>query len=1008
MPADSRGSLWRRWDPHIHTPGTVLNDQFGNSPHVWEEYLSRLESATPTVEALGVTDYYTLNSYKKVCEEKAKGRLPKVELIFPNVEIRLDMGTSRGGQVNAHLLFSPEDPEHIGQIESFLGKLHFRSADETYACSRHDLIRLGRKHTGQQQLPEINAFAEGANQFKVDLDQLKELWKSSAWIAEHCIFAVAVGERDGTSGLRDSGDSLDTLRKSVEHFASIIFSGKPADVSFWLGRHPTVGVFDLEEKWGGIKPCLHGSDAHSLERVLSPDHKRFCWIKGDLAFETLRHVCMEPETRVHVGESHPELNRGSRSVLSVSVSNAEWMSPQNVPLNPGLVAVIGARGSGKTALADLIAAGGLSVSDHLHKNSFLLRARGLLGSGRVELTWSEGEVTSNGLASPEVEDFWDSPRVQYLSQQFVDQLCSADGPATGLTKEIHRVLFNAHGVDEREGTTSFDDLLKLRLAPAEAKHETFAKSLQLSMENLSRERARKVELPKLEKQKDDLIKQVEQDEKERLGILGTGGGQEERANRHREVQVALESRRRSLDSAQSTARSLKGLADDVQRFRVVEAKSIVSQWMQSRESAGLTPEEWGAFSLRFEGDVDSVVRVKLEEAEERIQQILGVPLVKDPQRDVQLSWIPENQSIQEQTIAVLSAEIERLNSSLGIDRQNNARLTSLSTKISKAKKDIELLDAQIELAKTADVRIKQHLDERAEFYKETFQAVSEIELEYRRLYSPLERSLREQSQASSGVGSLGKLGVLVKRTVNVEAWAERGEHQLDLRKQGPFKGRGALLQMAKSALLNAWEKGTASEVAAAMQAFIQENETKIKEHRPDDVDVKQWTSSVLSWLFDTSHVSISYALTFDGVEIERLSPGTRGVVLLLLYLSIDQEDDRPLIIDQPEENLDPKSVYDELVHRFRSVRERRQVIIVTHNANLVVNTDVDQVIVAEATAHTPGKLPQINYQSGGLENRQIRKHVCDVLEGGERAFRDRAKRLRLKLSDTYSLSTGTV
>jgi predicted ATPase len=66
----------------------------------------------------------------------------------------------------------------------------------------------------------------------------------------------------------------------------------------------------------------------------------------------------------------------------------------------------------------------------------------------------------------------------------------------------------------------------------------------------------------------------------------------------------------------------------------------------------------------------------------------------------------------------------------------------------------------------------------------------------------------------------------------------------------------------------------------------------------------------------------------------------------LLYLAIDKEDDRPLIIDQPEENLDPKSIFDELVPLFREVKSRRQIIIVTHNANLVVNTDADQVIVA--------------------------------------------------------------
>jgi predicted ATP-dependent endonuclease of OLD family len=158
---------------------------------------------------------------------------------------------------------------------------------------------------------------------------------------------------------------------------------------------------------------------------------------------------------------------------------------------------------------------------------------------------------------------------------------------------------------------------------------------------------------------------------------------------------------------------------------------------------------------------------------------------------------------------------------------------------------------------------------------------------------------------------------------------------------------------------------------------------------------REWAAQLSAWLYSTEHIRIGYSIQYDGVEIEQLSPGTRGIVLLLLYLSIDRNDDRPLIIDQPEENLDPKSVFDELVQRFRDAKTRRQIIIVTHNANLVVNSDADQVIFARAGNHRPGALPSISYLSGGLENPDIRKRVCEILEGGEAAFRERAKRLRL-------------
>lgn len=85
------GSRWHRWEPHIHAPGTVLNDQFKGADS-WEEYLKALETATPVIRALGVTDYYSSESYERAIEAKRSGRLAACELIFPNIEMRLGVG----------------------------------------------------------------------------------------------------------------------------------------------------------------------------------------------------------------------------------------------------------------------------------------------------------------------------------------------------------------------------------------------------------------------------------------------------------------------------------------------------------------------------------------------------------------------------------------------------------------------------------------------------------------------------------------------------------------------------------------------------------------------------------------------------------------------------------------------------------------------------------------------------------------------------------------------------
>ncbi len=138
------GSRWHRWEPHVHAPGTVLNDQF-QGPDGWEPYLTALETATPAIRAIGVTDYYSTETYEHVCEAKRQGRLPGCALIFPNIEMRLGIGTIKGKWVNIHLLVSPEDPSHLAELERFLARLNFKAHDDSFCCSKDDLIRLGQR-----------------------------------------------------------------------------------------------------------------------------------------------------------------------------------------------------------------------------------------------------------------------------------------------------------------------------------------------------------------------------------------------------------------------------------------------------------------------------------------------------------------------------------------------------------------------------------------------------------------------------------------------------------------------------------------------------------------------------------------------------------------------------------------------------------------------------------------------------------------------------------------------
>jgi hypothetical protein len=94
----TRGSEWRRWDLHLHTPETVLNNQFGD----WEEYLKTIE-AHPHVKVIGVTDYMCITNYLKLKAFKASGRVANIDLLVPNIEFRLAPPTDKATAVNYRL-----------------------------------------------------------------------------------------------------------------------------------------------------------------------------------------------------------------------------------------------------------------------------------------------------------------------------------------------------------------------------------------------------------------------------------------------------------------------------------------------------------------------------------------------------------------------------------------------------------------------------------------------------------------------------------------------------------------------------------------------------------------------------------------------------------------------------------------------------------------------------------------------------------------------------------------
>ena len=599
----SRGSEWRRWEPHIHAPGTVMNNQF-SGPNAWDDYLTALEQATPVIKAIAVTDYYVTETYEEVLRRKAAGRLPSAKLVFPNVELRLDVATAKGGFVNLHLFVSPEDPQHLDELRRLLSRLQFNVMQDRFDCTRADLIRLGKK-ADPNIADERAALAYGANQFKVNFQKLREVFSESGWAKKNILIAVAGGATDGTSGVREAADQ--TIRREIEGFAHVIFAGGPAQREFWLGQRD-LGPDEIRTRYGGLKLYLHGSDAHKLDDVASPFGNRFSWIKGGLEFDALRQACIDPEGRAYVGEQPPGSAMPSQVISRVKIGDADWAITPDIPLNHGLVAIIGARGSGKTALADVIAAGCDAISptgwnaDENISPSFLARARRLIGDASTTLTWGGGATVTRALDGSDANGHMTFPRARYLSQQFVEELCSAKGVSDGLVDEIERVIFESHSQGDREWALDFAELRDQQTSRFQQAREREAEAIADISDRIATEFEKESLVATLTTQvgqKKKLIADYTAD-RAKLVVKGT----EAQVTRHTRLSEAAQTLRNKIQSFGNQRRTFVALQDEVRSVRATGAPEMLRQARARHGASGMSDQQWDDFLLIYKGDVD--------------------------------------------------------------------------------------------------------------------------------------------------------------------------------------------------------------------------------------------------------------------------------------------------------------------------------------------------------------------------------------------------------------------
>jgi predicted ATPase len=233
----------------------------------------------------------------------------------------------------------------------------------------------------------------------------------------------------------------------------------------------------------------------------------------------------------------------------------------------------------------------------------------------------------------------------------------------------------------------------------------------------------------------------------------------------------------------------------------------------------------------------------------------------------------------------------------------------------------------------------------------------------------------------------GKYGFAFEALIANADLAERLFQNISQSRKGSFngaeEGKKRLASMVDTADFES-EDGVVAFVGSVLDALTHDKRESPSPGVPISDQLRKGSSEldVVNSLFSLEWLVPRYSLKWTGKSLEQLSPGERGALLLIFYLLIDRRD-VPLIIDQPEENLDNQTVYELLVPCIKEARKRRQVVLVTHNPNLAVVCDADQIIHCSIDK---GQGNKATYLTGALENPALNRYTVDVLEGTKPAF----------------------
>lgn len=887
-----KGSTWHRWDLHYHTPSSHDYKNKGKSNQILID-----ELVADNVSAVVVTDHHRIDfSRIRELNELAAGKVK----FFRGIELTSELG----GNESVHFIVI--FPEYLLDDiirDSFLAPLGI--TDEKI---HRDPALL------QKSLP-----------YREFLDKAKSIG---------AITSIHAGKKSNSiENIKNWCNSKQDFKKELLEKVDILETSKKEDIKDYNDI-----VF---KSIGKICPVVVCSDYHSeygyreyINNSSNPPTKvkrDATWIKGELTFDGLKQIIYEPSLRVRIQEENPEIDKLGSKIESLTIQNCKLFNESKLEFNSDMVAVIGEKGSGKTALLDMIASSlGAGFTEY---PSFIQRAKNELKNSNITYNiYGDTAQTFSALNTKA------NVRCMYINPNRLSSFCENESEMQEFIKSIllHEDIITESDIITKKITTIQSNLVEIRALDEKVlRKNDIEQRIKDCKGKISTELNNKPELPSIDEEiKKEFIKLGEE-----IGAI------------EKELKQITESFVSIVHF------------DNNKDMLLNESAEIVRKQLYSSLENVISYED---FKLKFSYSESTL------KALEKIQ-----------------SQLENNKKELEDALQIKNEGFVKLKALIFKSEEQQTRYENWQKFYNKLLEELKYLEKE-----EADILL---LESKAKsLHNECLSIMAEIVESKKKIFKYYE-DLKDTLSERIGFVEKNRIEFIPTLKINSDELFKKLESIVSLKSINEETLKSYLSSKYVKMLNKIIEKDDISIelIEMLVDLFINPDakkniygkciSDKIFKAGHDLTDILQVAFS--------DFIDVNYEITFNSIPMDQLSSGQKGIVLLKLLLRLDTSTD-PLIIDQPEDNLDNKSVYDQLVEEFKTIKQKRQLFIATHNPNLVINTDAEQIIVAKYKKGA--KDGYISYSSGANEDASIRDAICKILEGGKEAFINREKRYDFK------------